>query len=942
MANNDEILNELFFKKKGYSEKQKDKMAQYTPVSKTGDIKSMFNGNSIDGFVVSDADEVKKRLVGALGMAMGNNTIKSSASRATKRFPIIVSDDISPETVVMLKTMMEEQYASYIDLLVSNMIINLTDYDTSGENGNIAIQALDQLDGPNFGTSRIANAAKNGKLSLDTIMANNPGWKFLRTNENAEITTGNPILDEFLDGAIICENKDVNDVASVLYEELQAMNEANTRHYYSAPLSFEKQDITKVSDSFMIQHIANVIYPGNAAEQANFINNTQMVPGTTVFDTVSKRVFVRGGGEGNVGSGVGLWYDYYEGKAKEEPAERRLSDVVQDLVDQDIVDNYSKYKIRRDKDGAFDGVDRLITPSVFVNANDLENVLNRSIAEILTGAGARNDEERSLSMYIRDRFEKASFLLASNEISGSEYISYLTDRLGIPVSDRVRVQILSKYPVAKVVFKNTKKYDNKNINTDDMIKEMRNNIDRNTKHIVTRLVPDITGISGKDVAIISASSVGGAATAGGVTAGALAIAAAPIMWPAYVAAGVGAAGAGITAAIIRMLNKKKYKSVMNAVSGWERVEALIDEMDFNRADLMNHKMKVDIKLLPEYSKDEVFRKEQSALFNDFSAKMNQTLGRVQLAEQLTLKPYINSISDDYCHNMLENLQLIDAELQNDPEFVREYEQLSEGAKYVINTKKPGDVIIKQQKIKAKDVADIIPSFGTKDIMAYGSVEYDKREIKDRKFNEPLILTVKFKERYSDGKYADNELTAVIGILGVVTRVPSEEMATILRANVDGKTLSNFFKGDDSNSAKDLIGNVISSFVGSKYADKLPKSGKIWANLEKVTALAVANKLAGNNNGNISNAHLVFSQREIDLIKSELGVDYLKNANLAAQLMKKYSAFRIIVCNDAMQYVYSYDDPDAISWDDAPYSAYMGKSNADQMLSAFTQFNRMKL
>ena len=126
--NNDEILNELFFKKKGYSEKLKDKQAQYKPVSKTDDIKSMFNGNSIDGFVVSDADEVKKRLVGALGMAIGSNTVRSMASKAIKSFPIIVSDDISPETLVIVKTMMEEQYASYIDLLVSNQIINLTDY----------------------------------------------------------------------------------------------------------------------------------------------------------------------------------------------------------------------------------------------------------------------------------------------------------------------------------------------------------------------------------------------------------------------------------------------------------------------------------------------------------------------------------------------------------------------------------------------------------------------------------------------------------------------------------------------------------------------------------------------------------------------------------------------------------------------------------------------
>ena len=927
MANNDQILNELFWKKKGYSEKQKDKMAQYKPVSKTGDIKSMFNGNSIDGFVVSDADEVKKRLVGALGMAMGNNTIKSSASRATKRFPIIVSDDISPETVVMLKTMMEEQYASYIDLLVSNMIINLSDYDTSGANGNIAIQALDQLDGPDFGTGRIANAAKAGKLSLDTVMANNPGWKFLRTNENAEYVSGNPIIDEFLNGAIICESKDAKQVANVLYEELSTLNEAGKMHSGELGLGGDF-DAKELDDKTAVEVLDR--YLMRAGGKAS---GWVPVMGDILFDITSKRIFVRS-------AKPNVWY--LDNSKPEDDPNKRLFNAIDDLVKTDIRSNYRDYNIRRDDKGKFDGVDRLISPNVFVNQDDLTTALNRSIADTLSGKNARNDDERSLSIYMRDRFEKASFLLASCEISGSEYISYLTDRLGIPVAQATRVEILSKYPVSKVIFKNTKKYDGTMVNNDALIDEMRKNIDRNTKHVVTSLVPDITGISGKDVAIITAAGAGGAATAGGVTAGALAIAAAPVMWPAYVAAGVGAAGAGLTAGIIRLLKKKKYKEMMNAVSGWERVEALIDEMDFNRADLMKHKMKVDIKLLDDHSKTEEFRREQASLFNTFASKMEQSLGRVQLTERATLKPFIEPLSEARIDNTLENLTLLDEELIKDPVFVREYEQLSEGTKYVINTKKPGDVIIRQQKIKAKDVADIIPSFGTKDVVAYGSVEYDKKEIKDRKFNEPLILTIKFKERYSDGKYADNELTAVIGILGVVTRVPSEEMATILRANVDGKTLSNFFKGDDSNSAKDLIGNVISTFVGSKYAEKLPKSGKIWANLEKVTALAVANKLAGNNNGNISNAHLVFSQKEIDLIKSELGVDYLKNANLAAQLMKKYSAFKIVVCNDAMQYVYSYDDPDSISWDDAPYSAYMGKSNADQMLSAFTQFNRMKL
>ena len=119
MKNNDEILNELFFKKKkqSYTDAFKNQQAQYSPVTNISDTKNLFT--DFDGKLnVSDMDEVKKRLVGALGMALGSNTVKSMAGKAIKNFPIIVSDDISSETLVMIKNMMEEQYASYIDLLI--------------------------------------------------------------------------------------------------------------------------------------------------------------------------------------------------------------------------------------------------------------------------------------------------------------------------------------------------------------------------------------------------------------------------------------------------------------------------------------------------------------------------------------------------------------------------------------------------------------------------------------------------------------------------------------------------------------------------------------------------------------------------------------------------------------------------------------------------------
>ena len=78
-----------------------------------------------------------------------------------------------------------------------------------------------------------------------------------------------------------------------------------------------------------------------------------------------------------------------------------------------------------------------------------------------------------------------------------------------------------------------------------------------------------------------------------------------------------------------------------------------------------------------------------------------------------------------------------------------------------------------EKKPGKDVL-ITPEFAARTQYAYGSTEIERRDNKDRRYNQPLIMTIKFKERFSDGKYSDNELTAVIGILGKVIRVPSEK------------------------------------------------------------------------------------------------------------------------------------------------------------------------
>ena len=132
--------------------------------------------------------------------------------------------------------------------------------------------------------------------------------------------------------------------------------------------------------------------------------------------------------------------------------------------------------------------------------------------------------------------------------------------------------------------------------------------------------------------------------------------------------------------------------------------------------------------------------------------------------------------------------------------------------------------------KAKPTVRVAPKFSAASTYAYGEVEYDKRELKDRKYNTPLMLTIRFKERYADGTFADNELVAVIGILGVITRIPSEEMAYILKSNSEGQTLQGILKS--SGKDKDMIADLLGMTKLKKDVQNLPQSAEIWQDLEK--------------------------------------------------------------------------------------------------------------
>ena len=108
--------------------------------------------------------------------------------------------------------------------------------------------------------------------------------------------------------------------------------------------------------------------------------------------------------------------------------------------------------------------------------------------------------------------------------------------------------------------------------------------------------------------------------------------------------------------------------------------------------------------------------------------------------------------------------------------------------------------------KAKPKVLATPAFSARSSYAYGSVEYDKRELKDRRYNAPLILTVKFKERFADGTFADNELVGSYWYSWCYHVFLQMKWNIFLKSNTEGQTLKGIFKGDGgiNNLANTLI------------------------------------------------------------------------------------------------------------------------------------------
>lgn len=908
MKDNKSVLNEAFFKKSSsYSEKVKSRMPAYEPVSSSsskgfGSQAGIVSGGS---FAVSDADEMKKRLTGTFGAAFGGNNIKAMAGKAIKSFPIIVSDNIEPETVINLKRLMEEQYADYISLLISNKVIDIGEYTTGGDDGStIAIQALDSISGTDFSKNRLANKAMNsGELSVDDIGANTPLYNLLR-EEHIDLKTGDSLFDSLMENALVVPSDKADELIKYIQENADSLilqEEPTAWDKHAIERSPNKQ-ASKIEDKE--GYYAHVAARVNAAEDSKTETLSHAIERTTnTYDLAVNKI-----------NGYDKVLGAYSGK----------------------IDNTTYNK--------------LSNAEILVDKAQFDNVMNRTVGELLM------DPKNHA---IKDRFEKAAILLQAEMITGSEFIDYCTLRLGIPISATARATLVTRFKRAKNLGR-VNNYQNDIFMTDADAKLIKQN-----QKIFDRVCPKITNV--KIGGIVSA--IGGAAggAVGGAILGGLFLS--TMLWPAVIAAAVSGTGAYL---IYKLASKKKIakEKEYNRIEGWERVEMLIERMDKQRAAVIssvnptepekNPMLKsidsdayklakdneltqgsykktlqfIDNPLGEKKEKDDGDRPLTASELEELQNRISLMLNKAALTESVGYNDAPKfDFSDDFIRESVDDYLEAYDECMEDPYF--KASQLEESLKRKPATTIPTKVKYVEKKPK-KDIL-IVPEFSARSQYAYGSTEIDSRAMKDRKYNQPLIMTIKFKERLSDDKYSDNELVAVIGILGRVIRVPSNEMKYILTRNVEGETVEGIFK---SGNIKNTVSELLSTSKINADVRNLPQSADVWKNLEKVAALAIANKYSGRKSGNVANAHIVFSEKEIDDVRIDTGTDYKRDMKLVSQLMRHYSAFTLMIADDPAQRVYIYNDEDDISWNVVPYSAIMGKDTGDQLASALSKISRI--
>lgn len=562
----------------------------------------------------------------------------------------------------------------------------------------------------------------------------------------------------------------------------------------------------------------------------------------------------------------------------------------------------------------------LDSTEIVVNKNLMDKVVERRVMDILN-----SDKE------LRAWYEEATFLLQARKISAREYISYVTERLGLPMSDSARKELTLRFKDVK--FADIRQ--NFGLITDGDVEAAAENgpAVRAAMAPVTRTKVG-TALKGLTIG-------GGAAAAVGVG-----LLASPFMLtlglPIVAIGGVVGGVSALILAIKKKIAKQKRYNLEKVPRGdWRIVEKMINIIEQQRKDV-----KAAYK---EASGANIGSKDLADFVNRANIvdpqALNKAIANAQKSMALTEDDEVldGVLEGQTWHESKLTIQHLAAEAQYlVAECIEEEAELKNEImlnEAVISTTTPIKLVQKYSyDTHSKPEIMVTPEYSARANKAYGSVEYDKRDLKDRRYNSPLMLKINFKQRFADGTYSDNEMTAVVGILGVITRVPSEEMKEILRSNIQDVTLHGVLAPEGG---KDNKASIMNIFAAGKKNPKLEVSSELWNNLEKMSKMAFVNRLAGRQNDNIANAHLIFSQKEIDDVKSESNVDYLRDKKVVAKLMKRYNAFTIVVTNDIAERLYIFDDLDNINWNVVPYSALRSKdSSTDTMVSAIQKLRNL--
>jgi hypothetical protein len=234
--------------------------------------------------------------------------------------------------------------------------------------------------------------------------------------------------------------------------------------------------------------------------------------------------------------------------------------------------------------------DKMLSPKVVVDDQSLNRAIESSIGQIL------NDSKNPNSEYLKRRFQEASYLLISERISGNEYISYVSDRLGLPISKETRRDIITQFRASNVGFKGVSvwRLNGNGVAIDQQTREMQRRIAKNERVFNVKVAPKMLKLSAKDVFHIILMSLGGAGVGVGAGLAAAAVMSNPITLSVLAGAGVGAAGAALGTTIYKIIKKRNNQiEANNTIEGWERVESLIDEMEMTQSDAVKHAIEIN-------------------------------------------------------------------------------------------------------------------------------------------------------------------------------------------------------------------------------------------------------------------------------------------------------------------------------------------------------------